>query len=177
MAVVLDPGPAGGAALDELDDQRGGHGPLHGCAAGFPLALPVVPVADGEHRAFDIDTEEDGGAGTHLRGVHVAAEAVGHQRGAHLPAGRSHADGAEHRLDGELDAMVAVPRRERDRVAVSVELVDPGGVRQRVLQGDHAVGAGHPAEERDGGRGGPVARRLQRYQVEREGVSGLGPST
>ena len=56
----------------------------------------------------------------------------------------------------------------------AVELVDPGRVRQRVLQGDRPVGARHAAEERDRRRGAPVARRLQRHEVQHEGVAGLG---
>ena len=74
----------------------------------------------------------------------------------------------------QLDAVVAVPGGEGDGVAVAVELVDPGGVRQRVLQRDDAVGARHAAEERDGRRGAPVARRLQRDEVQHERVAGLG---
>ena len=93
---------------------------------------------------------------------------------AHLAAGRRDADGAEHRLDRQLDAVVAVPRGEGDGVAVAVELVDPGGVRQRILQGDDAVGARHAAEERDRRRGAPVAGRLQRDEVQHQGVPGLG---
>ena len=48
--------------------------------------------------------------GAHLRGVHVAAEPVRHQGAAHLPPGRGDAHGAEHRLDGQVDAQVAVLR-------------------------------------------------------------------
>ena len=151
-----------------------GHRALDRRAAGLALALAVVAVADGEHRALDVDAEEDRRPGAHLRGVHVAAEAVGHQRGAHLAAGRGDADGAEHRLDRQLDAVVAVPGGEGHGVAVAVELVDPGGVRQRVLEGDDAVGAGHAAEERDRGRGAPVAGRLQRDEVQHQRVAGLG---
>ena len=150
MRVVLDPGPGGGATLDQVNQQGGGHRAFDRRTAGFALALAVVPVADGEHRALDIDAEEHRRTGTHLGGVHVAAEAVGHQGGADLAAGRGHPDRAEHRLDRQLDAVIAVPRGEGDGVAFAVELVDPGGVRQRILQGDDAVGARHPAEERDG---------------------------
>ena len=173
MGVVLDPWPAGGAALDELNDEGGGHRALDRRAAGLALALAVVPVADGEHRALDVDAEEDGRAGPHLRSVHVAAEAVGHQRRAHLSSGRGDANGAEHRLDRKLDAVVAVPCREADCVAVAVELVDPGRVGKRLLQGDDAVGARHAAEERDGRRGAPVPSRFQRDEVEHERVAGL----
>ena len=55
-----------------------------------------------------------------------------------------------------------------------VDLVDPGGVGQRVLERGDPVGAGQPAEERDRRRGGPVARGLQGDQVQREGVPRLG---
>ena len=57
---------------------------------------------------------------------------------------------------------------------VAVELVDPGGVGQRVLQRDDAVGAGHAAEERDRRRRAPVAGRLERDEVQHEGVARLG---
>jgi hypothetical protein len=80
-------GQAGRAALDQLDDQRRRHGALDGGAAGLALALPVVAVADREQRALDVDAEEAGGARPHLRGVHVAAEPLGHQRAAHLSPG------------------------------------------------------------------------------------------
>ena len=113
MRVVLDPRPGGRAALDQLDDQRRGHGALDRGAAGLALALAVVAVADREHRALDVDAEVAGGAGPHLRGVHVAAEALGHQRAAHLAAGRGDADGAEHRFERQLDPQVAEPGLER----------------------------------------------------------------
>src|SRR5262249_30775137 len=63
---------------------------------------------------------------------------------------------------------------ERDGVAVAVQLVDPGRVGQRLLKGHDPVRAGHAAEERDGGRGSPVASRLYVDQVQDEGVAGLG---
>jgi hypothetical protein len=134
-----------------------------------------VAVADGEQRALDVDAEEAGGAGAHLRAVHVAAEALGHQRAAHLTARGRDADGAEHRLDREVDAQVAVLRDEGDRVAGPVEFVDPGGVGQRLLEGGDAVGAGQSAEERDGGRRAPVPGRFHRDEVQRQGVAGLRP--
>ena len=175
VGVVLEPRPGGRrAALDQLDDQRRRHGALDGRAAGLALALPVVAVADREQRALDVDAEEAGGAGPHLRGVHVAAEALGHQRAAHLPARRGDADRAEHRLDREVDPQVAVLRGEGDRVARPVQLVDPGGVRQRVLQRGHAVGAGQAAEERDRRRRAPVPGGLHGHEVQRQGVPGLG---
>ena len=55
-----------------------------------------------------------------------------------------------------------------------VQLVDPGGVRQRVLQGGDAVGAGQAAEERDRRRGAPVPGGLHRDEVQRQGVPRLG---
>ncbi|HEY6810519.1 MAG TPA: hypothetical protein VIZ70_05275, partial [Propionibacteriaceae bacterium] len=68
---------------------------------------------------------------------------VGHERRTHLSPGRGNANGAEHRLDRELDPVVAVPCRESDRAAVTVELVNPCRVGKRLLQGDDAVGARH----------------------------------
>ena len=173
VRLVLEPWPARGVALDQLHDEGGGHRALDRRTARLTLALAVVTVADGEHRALDVDAEEDRRPGSHLRGVHVAAEAVWHQRGAHLTSGRGDADGAEHRLDRKLDAVVAEPRREGHGVAVAVELVDPSGVGKRVLERDDAVGAGHAAEEGDGGRCSPVAGGLQRDQVQHQGVAGL----
>src|SRR4051812_18414527 len=99
VRVVLDPRPERRSTLDQVDDQRRRHGTLDGGAAGLALALPVVPVADREQRALDVDAQEAGGAGPHLRGVHVSAEPVGDQRAAHLSPGRSDTDRAEHRLD------------------------------------------------------------------------------
>ena len=59
--------------------------------------------------------------------VHVAAEAFGHERAAHLVAGRGNPDRAEHR------APAVVPRRnslccglEPDGARGAVDLVDPG---------------------------------------------------
>ena len=173
VGVVLDPWPAGRAALDELDDEGGGHRALHGRAAGLALALPVVPVADREHRPLDVDAEEDGRAGPHLRSVHVAAEPVGHEGRTHLSPGRGDANGAEHRLDRELDPVVAVPCHESDCAAITVELVNPRRVGKRLLQGDDAVGARHAAEEGDGRRGAPVPCRFQRDEVEHERVAGF----
>src|SRR5690349_5536797 len=82
VGVVLEARPGGGAALDQLDDQRRRHGALDGGAAGLALALAVVAVADGEQRALDVDAQEARRPGAHLRGVHVAAEPLGHQRAA-----------------------------------------------------------------------------------------------
>jgi hypothetical protein len=161
-------------ALDQLDDQSRRHGALDRCAAGLALALPVVAVTDGEQRTLDVHPEETGRAGAHLRGVHVPAEALGHQGTAHLAAGRGDTDGAEHRLDREVDPQVAVLRREGDGVPRSVQLVDPGGVRQRVLEHGDPVGAGQPTEERDGRRRAPVTGRLQGDEVQRQGVPRLG---
>src|SRR6476619_6612364 len=124
VRVVLDAGPGRRPALDEFHDEGGGHRSLDGGAAGFPLALAVVTVTDREQRPLDVHAEEDGRAGPHLGGVHVAAEPVGHQGRAHLAAGGCHPDRAEHRRDGELDAVVAVPGHEGHGVAVAVELVD-----------------------------------------------------
>src|SRR4051794_2949612 len=95
VRVVLEPRPGGRPALDQLDDQRRRHRTLDGGAAGLALALPVMPVADREQRALDVDAEEAGRARPHLGGVHVAAEALGHQRAAHLSPGRRDADRAE----------------------------------------------------------------------------------
>ena len=174
VGVVLQPRPRGRAALDQLDDQRRRHRALDGGAAGLALPLPVVAVPHREQRALDVDTEEAGGAGPHLGGVHVAAEALGHQRAAHLTSGRGDADGAEHRLDREVDPQVAVLRGEGHGVLRPVQLVDPGRVRQRVLQGGDPVGAGQPAEERDRRRGAPVTGRLHGDEVQRQGVPRLG---
>ena len=174
VRVVLDPRPGRAATLDELDDERGGHRALDRGAAGLALALAVVPVADGEQRPLDVDVEENRCPGSHLRGVHVAAEAVRHQRGPHLVAGRCDTDGAEHRLDRQLDDVVAVPGGERHGVAGPVELVDPRRVRQRVLQRHGAVGARHATEERDRRRRAPVAGGFQRDQMQYERVAGLG---
>ena len=174
VRVVLDPRPGRRTALDQLDDQGGGHGALDRGAAGLALALPVVPVADREQRALDVDTEVDGGSGTHLRGVHVAAEAVGDQRAAHLPAGRGDPDGAEHRLQRQVDLEVAEAGIEGDGAAGPVQLVDVGRVGQRVLQRHDPVGAGHPAEERDVRRCAPVAGGLEADQVQGERVARFG---
>ena len=150
-----------------------GHRALNGRAARLALALPVVPVADREHRPLDVDAEEDGRAGPHLRSVHVAAEPVGYQGRTHLSSGGSDANGAEHRLDRELYPVVAVPCREPDCPAVAVELVDPGGVGKRFLQGDDTVGARHAAEEGDSRRGAPVPCRFQIDEVQHERVAGF----
>src|SRR3954453_15240558 len=174
VGVVLDPRPTRGAAPDQLDDQGGRHRALDRLPAGLALALAVVTVADGEPRALDVDAEEDRRAGPHLRGVPVSPEPVRDERGAHLTSGRGDAYRAEHRLDRQVDAVVAVAGREGHRVAVAVELVDPRGVGKGVLQRDHPVGAGHAAEERDRSRRSPVAGRLQRDEVESQGVAGLG---
>ena len=104
------------AALDQLDDQRV-HRALDGHAAGLALALAVVPVADGEQRALDVHAQVDRRPGAHLRGVHVAAERVGHQRVAHLAAGRRDPDGAVHGCQRQLDAQVAPARLEQDGAA------------------------------------------------------------
>src|SRR3954447_10129489 len=114
VGVVLEPRPGGCAALHQFDDQGRRHGALDRRAAGLALTLPVVAVPDREHRPLDVDPEEAGGARAHLGSVHVAAEAVGHQGTAHLPCRRRHADRAEHRLDREVDAQVAVQRGEGD---------------------------------------------------------------
>jgi hypothetical protein len=160
VCVVLDPWPAGRAAFNEIDNESSGHRALYGRAAGLALALPVVPVADREHRPLDVDAEEDGRAGMHLRSVHIAAEPVRHEGGTHLSSGRGDANGTEHRLDREFDPVVAVPRHESHCVAITVELVNPGRVGKRLLQGDDAVGARHAAEEGDGRRGAPVPCRF-----------------
>jgi hypothetical protein len=117
MRVVLDARPGRRPALDELDEQRGGHRALDSGPAGLTLALAVVPVADGEQRPLDVDAEVAGGAGPHLRGVHVAAEAVRHERAAHLPPGWGDADRAQHRLQRQVDPQVAGLRGEGDRAA------------------------------------------------------------
>jgi len=67
--------------------------------------------------------------------------------------------------------VVAVPCRESDCAAVTIELVNPRRVGKRFLQGDDAVGARHAAEERDGRRGAPVACRFQRDEMEHERVA------
>jgi hypothetical protein len=133
-----------------------------------------VAVPDGEQRAHDVDAEEAGGAGPHLRRVHVAAETLGHQRAADLAARRGDAHGPEHRLDRQVDPQVGVLRGEGDGVPSPVQLVDPGGVRQRVLQGRDPVGAGQAAEERDRRRSAPVPGGLHSDEVQRQGVPRLG---
>src|SRR3954454_12241534 len=72
-AVVLEPRPGRRATLDQLHDERRGHGALDRRPAGLTLALPVVAVAHGEQGALDVDAQEAGRAGPHLRGVHVSA--------------------------------------------------------------------------------------------------------
>ena len=82
-------------------------------------------------------------------------------------------NGAEHRLDRELDPVVAVPCHESDCAAITVELVNPCRVGKRLLQGDDAVGARHAAEEGDSRRGAPVPCRFQRDEVQDERVAGF----
>src|SRR3954447_14384634 len=78
VRVVLDPRPTGPVSLDELHDDRCGHGAFDGRSARFSLPLAVVPVADREERSLDIDTEERRRTSAHLRTVHVAADTVTH---------------------------------------------------------------------------------------------------
>ena len=171
---MLDPRPRRCPALDEVDDERDVHGALDRGAARLALALPVVAVADREQRAGHVDPEVAGRTRTHFRGVHVAAEALGYEGRADLPRRGRDTDRAEHRLQRKINLEVRMSRFERQRLLAPVEVVDPGPLRQRVLQHGRAVGAGQAAEERDRRRHTPVARRLQRGEVQHESVTGLG---
>ena len=165
-------GHAGAPALHQVDDQRDVHRALDGRAAALALALPVVPVADGEQRARHVDAQVAGGARAHLRGVHVAAERVGHEARAHLAARRGHADRAQHRGDRQVEAEVL--GLVAHGACGPVELVDPGALGQGLLQERRAVGAGERAEERDRGGRRPVARGPEVGDVDGEGVARLG---
>ena len=128
---VSKPRPGRAAALDQLDDRGDVHRAFDRGAAGFALALPVVPVAEREQCAFDVDPQIAGCARNHLGGVHVAAERIGHQRTAHFAACRRHADGAEHRIGRQRHLEVAALRGEAQRACGRVVFVDPGALGQR----------------------------------------------
>ena len=139
------------------------------------LALPAVAVAEGEQRALDVDPEVAGGAGPHLRGVHVAAVGVGDQRRAGLEGGRGDPDGAVHRVQRQVHG---AGRRAGPGRSPSAGRGRPRRSRRPRAAGScsRAVAwvAGERAEQRDGGGGGPVPRRLDRHEVDGQGVAGLG---
>ena len=105
---------------------------------------------------------------------------------AHLAAGRSDPDRAEHRLDRQLDPVVAVLRGERDGAARAVQLVDPGGVRAagpaawrcgRCWSGRRRTGSPPRRPSRAPARGrpgaAPACRRARRPRRRTGPVCGL----
>ncbi len=162
------------AALDEIDDQHGVHRGLDRDAAGLALALPAMAVPEREEGAVDVHAEVAGRAGPHLGRVHVAAVRVGHERRARLAAGRRHADGPVHRVEREVGREVAGPGLEVDEAVRAVDVVAPHELRERILQGDGPRRGRQRPEQRERRRDGPVPRRLDRDEVEREGVARFG---
>jgi hypothetical protein len=67
------------ATLDQVDDRGDVHCALDGRAARLAFTLTVVAVAQREQRSRHVDPQITRCARSHLRGVHVATEHVGHQ--------------------------------------------------------------------------------------------------
>ena len=164
VVVVLQPRPRRGrrrraAALDQVHDEHRVHRALDGDAAGLALALAGVPVAERQQRARHVDAEVAGGPRAHLRGVHVPAERVGHQRGAHLAA----CAGATPTVPcigdiGRSAVKSDFARGEPAQLLVPVELPDPHDFLERLVEQRGQVRPGQRAEQRHRGRRRPVAR-------------------
>src|SRR5947209_7207234 len=97
---VLDVRPARRAPFDQVDGQVDVHRSLDRRADDLALAHRVVPVAERQQRARHVHAEVNRVAGAHLGAIHVAAEEIRNDRGAHLLSRR--------------DAETAKERRERD---------------------------------------------------------------
>ena len=89
---------------------------------------------------------------------------------------RRHPDGPVHRVHRQFGGEVAVPGGEAAAALVTVELPDPHDLGQRILQRGGEMGGGQRAEQRHGGRRGPVPARLDRHEVHGDRVTGSAPS-
>ena len=100
---------------------------------------------------------------------HVPAEPLGDQGGTHFSSGRGNANRAEHRLQRQLNLEIAEPGFEPDRIALGVDVVDPGGVGQRILQE-----GGAPLSASAGGSGIPerIAKKLQDNLLRMKSAAG-----
>ena len=173
VGVALQSWPRRRPALDEVHDDRRVHGPFHRGAAGFALTLAVVPVPEREERTFDVDPQIDGGPGANLGRVHVAAKSLRHERGAHLARWRRDPDRAQHRLNGQVDRQVRETSVEGHGVARTIQVVDPRGVRKRIVQHRGHARRSESPKERNRRRYSPVARRRQVDDVDDQCVARL----
>ena len=177
VVVVLQPRPRRGAALDQLDDQHG----VHRAPRPRRRRSRPRPAGSGRRRARTARPRRSRrgsrSSPARISGVSMlppCASGTSEERTSH--AGRRDADRAVHRIHRQLDAEVAVarPRTARCRCVRST-LVDPDRSRAAAPAASRCGRvAGQRAEERDGRRRGPVPGRLDRDEVQRERVAGLG---
>ena len=139
--VVLEPRPFAVDALDELDRQERVHGALHGDAADLALAHGVVPVADREERALDVDAEVNRGPGSRFGRVHVPAKGLRHQDVPRLRRSRRNADRPQERLERQADRILGVEGSVGYLAGAAVDRVDPRLLRKRLLEGRRELGA------------------------------------
>ena len=163
------------SALHEVDRDHRVHRRLDRDAARLSLALPAVPVADREQRSLDVHPEVARGPRAHLRGVHVPAVRVGDERGTRFEGSRA------RRRPSRASVPAAAPRRARPRSPDRSRSVRPGPPRRsrRAPGADRAASwsaasSSQRSEERHRARRRPVARWLDRDEVDRERVTRLG---
>ena len=77
-------------------------------------------------------------------------------------------------LEREAGAVVGVERLKANCLRGLVDLIDPGLLRQRILEGLRVVGAGQGPEEWNVDADRPVAGRLDVDQMNRQRVARLG---
>src|SRR3546814_7407613 len=110
-------------------------------------------------------------SGTHLRGVHVAAPTARCQRGTHFTQGWGNPDGAVHRIQRQRNREPAVERPEVHLPLRGVEVIDPGALRQCLVQQGGVTARGERSEERHRGADTPVMARFNAGEVNRKGRS------
>src|SRR5207249_1993705 len=103
---------------------------LDGGTHDLTLAHRVVAVAEGKQRARHVDAQENGIARADLGAVHVPAEVPGDDRRSHLATRWRNAEAAEEGRERYFPGVRTGARGRPGDVALHIDVVAPGRLRE-----------------------------------------------